>query len=335
MCGLAGYTNVSPDRRLVLAYALGLGTDRRGGHAAGYVSLGATDGRIHYGRKQGEWSGASRRFLLDAIAGEVTIIHSRYATCGDRDEVSQAHPFAIMREGRTALWGAHNGMIDGARASAAKHGRPYTVDSEEAFELLADGHLDKIRQLAGYGTFTWIERTPPSEGPPRVRLVRLTEDAELAIGQTACGALVWASTMRILQSATDAAKMRLTGVYTAETGKVYEACADGTLVYSEQYADGLTLADRWTATYAAGAWGDVFDDTPDPGEGDPGPCPKCGSLDTWAWDEQGQCADCGENWPFVATVDPDAAWDVAAHAGEDWWGEYLARKEGGARNAAE
>src|ERR1019366_6792808 len=156
------YVNVAPDKRLALALALGAGVDTRAGHAAGYVAVHGK--AVRYARKVGTWSttkkgaGASARFVRGA-AGDLAIIHGRYATCGDANSLLQAHPFAVQRNGRTALWGAHNGMIEGAHESAAAHGRTCDVDSREAFELLADGNVKDLAQLPGYGTLAWLDGT--------------------------------------------------------------------------------------------------------------------------------------------------------------------------------
>ncbi len=115
MCGLSGYAGISPDKRVKLIEVLGEGIDDRGGHAAGYVSL---TGNVSYARRIGRWEDSRSRFIRGAAQGAVCMMHARFATCGDRDDVVQAHPFAIQREGGTVLWGAHNGMIHNARASA-------------------------------------------------------------------------------------------------------------------------------------------------------------------------------------------------------------------------
>src|SRR5271166_6097969 len=233
MCGLAGFTNVHPERRAVLASALGRGVETRGKHASGYVSTDSLARGVRYGRKRGTWTDASRAFVLGATHGVCTIIHARYATCGDKDAAVQAHPFAVKRphaDGtlRTVLWGAHNGMLEGTHASAARHERAHDVDSRELFELLADGLVTEIGELSGYGTLAWLE----NGARDRVRLVRLSDDAELEIVTTECGAIVWASTWEILAAALAAAGMTAKDKYTAEVGRVLEAHADGTLTYS-------------------------------------------------------------------------------------------------------
>jgi hypothetical protein len=277
---------------------------------------------VRYARKVGTWAntkksaGASARFVKGA-AGDLAIIHGRYATCGDANSLLQAHPFAVQRNGRTALWGAHNGMIEGAHESAAAHGRTCDVDSREAFELLADGNVKDLAQLPGYGTLAWLDGTLRD----RVRIVAMTPCAALEICRTACGAIVFASTRAIILDA-----LKFAGIpcdvtwYTVETGKVYEAHADGRLTFSA-HAD-VTLADRWRAP-AAWAYDPRHEASTDDFDefDDPGPCPiaTCGSMDTFAYDGNAYCADCDAHWTHVA---PDATDDPANEAdyfdGESW-----------------
>jgi hypothetical protein len=335
MCGLAGFTNVPPfapgdprDKRVALARHLGLGVDDRGGHAAGYVSAGAAPGSsVHYGRKIGEWSGASLAFVTDATRGDTTIIHARYATCGKKDAPEQAHPFAVKRPDpatgheRTVLWGCHNGMLDGTHATARAHGRTHDVDSREAFELLADGHVEMIRSLQGYGVLTWIERAQRD----RVRLVRLSEDSELVVARTECKALVWASTWKILENALSAAGMRAECTFNVEVGKVYEAHASGEFTYS-LHPD-IKVAAR---VYTTSQWAKNYHEFRDDAEwgSDPGDCPTCKSQDTWAFSGMAECSDCGIQWPFDA---PDVATDAPHEASDDWddeaWERWLQAEE--------
>ncbi len=339
MCGLAGFANVTNlAARIPLAYHLGIGADDRGGHAAGYVSASLQPGSpIHYGRTLGRWGDTSRAFMAAACAGDLTILHARYATMGRKDVASNAHPFAIKRDGRTVLWGAHNGMIEGTHATARAHGREHTVDSRELFELLADGKLDALRALQGYGVLTWIERVPAPGAARCVRMVRLTDDAELVVARTECGAIVWASTWEILAPALQAAGMVADVTFTIDTGKVYEAHADGRFTYSHH--PNLTLRPR---DYGGARYRSAIDYTRDwraEGLGDLGEfdaladdCPVCQAWDTYAFDGEAQCADCGASWPY-ATPDAPDAWDGAAW--ERWIADERrkAREDGPANGA--
>lgn len=217
MCGLAGYAGVQdPDKRLMLVYALGLGIDKRGGDAAGYVTLGTGKGP-RYARKSGEWGDARERFVRVAAQGNITMMHSRWATCGKKKAVEHAHPFAIKREvdGKktTVLWGAHNGVVQSWQ-SAKKHNREIEVDSQELLELIADKDYEGLRDIAGYGVLTWIEKAHLKE--PRVSLVRLSSNSEIEVWELEEGGYVWASTRHILEEACKVADLHCKNFYRCE-----------------------------------------------------------------------------------------------------------------------
>ena len=221
MCGLAGFAGISGPTRMLLAYALGTEIDVRGGDAIGFVTL--RDGKPIHGKKSGEWSGAKRRFWAAVASGETSMLHARFATCGlDRRSVLDAHPFVIRRRGRT-LYGAHNGMIYDARESAVRHKRPYTVDSKELYELLADGQFASISQLSGYGVLTWVD----SDDLASVHLARISDNGEIYVVALASGGYVWGSTRDIVHSACEFAEVDISEQIEIATGIVHTLSADG------------------------------------------------------------------------------------------------------------
>lgn len=235
MCGLAGFAGIPEDRRLLLVYSLGVGIDSRGGDASGFVTL--NDRPVSF-RKPGTWTRASARFSRAAADGDICLMHARLATCGERENPSQAHPFAIKRWGRTVLWGAHNGMIYDADDSAKANGRSYSVDSKELFELLADGEHIKIQELTGYGVATWIEA-----GSRHVNLSKLSDDGEIVVAKVHGGGTVWASTWPILKRATDFAGIKVKSTYKIEeVGRVYEIHTHGVHI---GHRTGIHVNNRW------------------------------------------------------------------------------------------
>lgn len=200
MCGLAGYAGIkSLNARTELVFTLGMGIDGRGGDAAGFVSLGR---RLRCGRKLGHWLSARNQFLSEAASGAICMMHARFATCGKKT-IEEAHPFEIQREGRTKLYGAHNGMVHNAHTSAFKHGRRVQVDSQEIFECIADNNIEGLQKLDGYGVITWID----PEEPNHVKLVRLSDHAEIYIAQIVGGGVVWGSTKSIVREALFSARL--------------------------------------------------------------------------------------------------------------------------------
>src|SRR4051812_41108202 len=144
MCGLAGFAGIkNVETRTALVWTLGMGIDERGGHAAGFVSLGE---QLRCHKKLGYWLSAKNRFVEAAASGPICMLHARYATCG-KQTIEEAHPFAIQRDGRTRLYGAHNGVVYNAWESAKSHGRKIQVDSQEIFECIADGNIKALQKL--------------------------------------------------------------------------------------------------------------------------------------------------------------------------------------------
>jgi len=196
MCGLAGFQGlgISEMDRAFLIMALGAGIDRRGGDAIGYAAL-ADNKEIVVRRQTGDWCEArSIELIREATRMHTLAMHARFATCATKAAV-HAHPFTISRGERDVLYGMHNGILYNAEDSAKKHGRKYSVDSRELFELLADGHLDEIEKLEGYGTAVWMEASEPGV----VYMVRMTDDADLEIAKVKGGGVVWGSTERIVR----------------------------------------------------------------------------------------------------------------------------------------
>lgn len=220
MCGLAGYVGVPEEARWRLTAGLGFGIDKRGGHSSGFVSIGDT---LRYCRKSGKWSDGRKRWFETASSGNLCMMHARWATCGDRYEPNQAHPFAIKREGKTVLWGAHNGVIYDAWESAEKYNHYIDVDSQEIFEHLADQNYQAIQDMNGYGVITWID----NEARDRVSVARLSSHSDFEACQVKEGGVVWASTKLIVQDALKLASLNVDYWYDLdEVGRVYHMYAE-------------------------------------------------------------------------------------------------------------
>jgi hypothetical protein len=197
------------------------GIDSRGGDACGYVSI--SDTAFKYAKRCGEWLDARPRFIEGAIAGDILLMHARYATCWKKDAES-AHPYAIKRNGRVVLWGAHNGMIPNAGDIAKKNGRELTVDSKEIFECIADKNYDDLHQMNGYGVITWIDAAKPDH----VKLARLSSNSDIHVVQLVEGGIVWGSTKNIVDAAVEAAGLTVEYPFEVDKiGTVYTICKDG------------------------------------------------------------------------------------------------------------
>lgn len=221
MCGLGGYIGIPQAARLAVAVGLGHANDSRGGHASGY-GVRRADGGIHLGKKLGKWKDASNGFLQAAASGDMSLIHARWATCGDKT-VDEAHPFAVKRDGFVKLWGMHNGVIYSARESAKKHDRKFSVDSFELLNLLADNSHAEIHEQEGYGTLVWVRRDDINA----VRLTKMTDDADLLICQVQEGGFIWGSTWAIVEAALSKAGLHTELRYELTTGVAYRIDSAG------------------------------------------------------------------------------------------------------------
>lgn len=250
MCGLAGYASndLNEDQRKKLTLALGAGIDSRGGHAAGYISINKH--AIKYCKKLGRWLRAKQRFITTCAEGHMTLMHSRYATCGSKESIADAHPFAVKRNGQLKLWGAHNGVIHGAFENAKKHGRNITVDSQEIFELIADRNYEEIQSLTGYGVVTWLEANDHSH----INLAKLSSGGDIVVHTLKEGGVVWASTSYILNEALKIAGLNTDKEYKGlETGRVYIITPEGMF---ESKIEGVKLGSLHSqkSTYNQGYW---------------------------------------------------------------------------------
>lgn len=224
MCGLSGFVGLNVDKQTKLMLVLGLadGIDDRGGHACGYAAITETKD-VNYARKSGVWIRSRLRFINKA-AEEISMMHARYATCGNKEDPDNAHPFAIRRNGRVVLWGAHNGMVPDAFESAKKRGRKINVDSQEIFELLADEDYAGIQNLSGYGVVTWID----ADHRDHVKIARLSSQSEIRVVSIKGGGIVWASTWKILSNALQLADLEADKEFKlTDIGRVYEIRPDG------------------------------------------------------------------------------------------------------------
>jgi hypothetical protein len=233
----------------MLVLGLADGIDNRGGHACGYVSIDTKKDDLKYARKRGVWVRSRLRFI-EGAAQDVCLMHARFATCGNRDDSNNAHPFAIRRNGRVVLWGAHNGMVPDAFASAKKNGRSIEVDSQEIFELLADRDYEGIQNMAGYGVVTWIE----SSLRDSVYLARLSSHSDIILVSIKGGGYVWASTRKILTEALKFADLEAEEEFVLDDiGRVYLIAPDGVF---KTDCDGVRVGNwqRWkgkNATHSA------------------------------------------------------------------------------------
>ena len=230
MCGIAGWSGLSQQEKatkLFLTHALARGIDGRGGHGAGFVSI--RNQTVSTKKNVGKWSKAPKDFLISACQSDLLLMHSRWATCGERNEIKQAHPFTILRDQTPILYGVHNGIVD-SWDSAKEHGRTIEVDSEEIFHLIADKEYDRLASLSGYGVAMWV-----MANEARIKLARLSDNGEIVVAQLDSGGYVWASTWDILSFGLRAANLKAKWILNTEkVGQVFHIYKDKIATSSEK-----------------------------------------------------------------------------------------------------
>jgi len=214
MCGISGHSGIHPSRRKLLTIGLAMGIQKRGSHASGYLSIDK-NGAMERGRTDKAWMEDPKWSSRCADLGQTVMMHARHATCRNKG-IEDAHPFEIKRDGKSVLWGMHNGVIYNADESAKAHGREMTVDSRELLELLADNEGEKIKKLSGYGVVAWIR----SNEPHRMYMARMTATADMCMARvkdptmalvehTEYNGTIFASTKEILKYAASLAGVEL------------------------------------------------------------------------------------------------------------------------------
>lgn len=242
MCGLSGYSGVTdPNARVILTAALGSAIVSRGFGGAGFVNLNGRGGIFHQ-RTITHWRDVEEAFIQATAANESCMMHSR----GPISKVdTDVHPFPITRNGQVVLWGAHNGMFDDAWRSAKENDRNITVDSQELFELLADGRVADLAQLRGWGVITWVT----ADDPNTIKLCRLGVSSELVAANLEEGGVAYASTRQILEFGVKTAQLTIREMIPLEIGRTY-LMSNGTIVLGQ---GGVTLSEEW------GGWGCAWD----------------------------------------------------------------------------
>lgn len=132
------------------------------------------------------------------------ILHTRWATKGSPQNNLNNHPIVSGK-----IVGVHNGVLtnDDAVFNYLAEERKAQVDSEAAFALLNRTVYEPIEVLAslqGRAALAWLDARDKRD----LHLARVSE-SPLAIGQTAMGSLVFASTMTLLAEACDDAKLEM------------------------------------------------------------------------------------------------------------------------------
>ncbi len=247
MCGISGHLGITdPFAKIALTVSLGEGIDKRGGDAVGFLSI--KNSKLQVCKKLGTYKGASNRFLMTAVNADMCMMHARWATCGKKT-VEEAHPFVIKRNGRTKITGCHNGIVYNANESAKRNNRSVEVDSQEIFELIADGDIEGIKKLQGYGVVTYVR----SETPDTIELIRLTDNSDIYVCELTNGGIVYGSTKTIVHDALELSNLEVKNSFKLDDiGRIYLLRTDG--VYASNVS-GYKFAESYSSYSFMGGWG--------------------------------------------------------------------------------
>lgn len=208
MCGIAALSQNPKDTSFdagVAAAALLRGIENRGRHATGAAWYRPADDTLAVTKLPV----TATTFLKhrEAILPERTpamLLHTRYATHGNVEDRENNHP--IQHEN---VVGIHNGVLQNHRDIFTRLGRQALtpVDTEAIMALLdaAEGHpTEVLGELRGDAALAWIDLREPE-----VLHLAQVSGRPLAIAQTEGGSLMAASTMRAVEDAARAAKVKL------------------------------------------------------------------------------------------------------------------------------
>lgn len=242
MCGIYGWSwkkRPSFRQRDILARALGVMNDERGGHSWGWYRTDTF--------KLTKGLGEIKRVARCLAGANEVLAHTRFATTGEKT-IRNAHPFDVGK-----IVGAHNGVFVNHSWVAHKYDiDKYEVDSEVLLHLIALGK--PVDDLMGYGTVEYHKK-----GTPGIYLARLSSSADLAVADTKYG-VVWSSKADHLLLALDMAGLYNSKIFDIKPGELVHAyhgklytVKDVTLKVDSSYS--VTTSHRgWNGHYGGGGW---------------------------------------------------------------------------------
>jgi Glutamine amidotransferase domain len=207
MCGIAGISLNPQDKKLNVAVAtaeLLRGIASRGGDATGAAWYDHETDSV----KLTKVAVQVNRFLeaRESILPETTpvmILHTRFATVGDKSNRLNNHPIQYSN-----IIGVHNGCLWGHSEMFKNLGlKPHAeVDSEAIMALLSTTKepAGRMAEIEGDAALAWIDLYEPEV----LHLARVV-DRPLNVGQTKEGSLIFSSTMESVRAAAKKAGVEL------------------------------------------------------------------------------------------------------------------------------
>jgi glucosamine 6-phosphate synthetase-like amidotransferase/phosphosugar isomerase protein len=199
MCGIAGFclnAEEHIDARKLSEALLGQ-IISRGKDATGAAWYNAKRNEVRYTKAPySAKTFVQTRLPLMPSGVKNVILHTRFATKGDKKFTANNHPIVIEN-----LVGVHNGHIsndDAILASYPEHKRIGQVDSEAAFVMAkyAENKLEAFGEIQGRAALAWID----GDNGKELNLARVS-GSPLCVAQTPKGSTVFASTKPLLERA--------------------------------------------------------------------------------------------------------------------------------------
>lgn len=253
MCGIAGFSLSRRDASIdhsLLTSSLLHGIESRGRHATGvaWTTADWSKGRLH---KDAVTASVYTKMYPRIVSQEAAtaVLHTRYATQGSPDDNRNNHPIYTGD-----VVGVHNGTLTNDDElfdiMAGEKIRLGQVDSEAAFAWIdvnyGENPTTYLPDIHGRAALAWLDRR---DGGDVLHLSRVNT-SPLAVGQTARGSMIFASTMLILVRAARNAGVKLEWMYDVPEG-TYLRVRGGRILDHEQfptqepiYASGMAFSDQ-------------------------------------------------------------------------------------------
>jgi len=191
MCGIAGFTAITPTKRAGLRLMEMLISTR------GKDSWGLTNG-YKVIKKLGNIEETGTFDLPEwVLDNDVVLVHTRGASANNVT-TPNSHPFLVKGPTKTVL-GVHNGCLYDWQKLVDKYKMPkYPVDSNALYHMLAYDY--PTEEITGWGALVWFEWPNDDPEAKSLNFARFNMD-DLHIWSTPDGELMWASTEHTIKSA--------------------------------------------------------------------------------------------------------------------------------------
>lgn len=229
MCGIVGVINLrdvtSPDAQKYVKDGLLVGTIR-GEDSTGILQLDKKF--IPFVVKDAKHGAEFRhakdveKYITDVATSRVTVVHHRAATRG-KVSAANAHPFTVLTPDSKRLVGVHNGTLY-AWEGKKKKDKDVEVDSNWAFQHIAEEGADAFEDFSGAFAFIWWDEREPgklkmSRNKERPMHFVFSEDKKQMFFGSEAGMVAWLTDRNNIKTEDE--------IYQLEPGKLYTFDLEG------------------------------------------------------------------------------------------------------------